>query len=200
MSEVLQFPPKCDFAMNQGDTAPYIEATLVDGTGKVVQLYGTGATVRFVMIGENSGETTSPKISGSATIVTDPSFVQSSGVITIANHGFQAGRPVMLSSTGNLPSGWNNYTVYYPVNITQNTFQLSLSAQGLPVIPTDAGTGTFTMILGRVRYQWVTGDTDTTGKFWAQFKVTYSNGQIQSFPNDRTRHAYIFVYINQKAG
>jgi len=37
---------------------------------------------------------------------------------------------------------------------------------------------------GRVRYAWQTGDTDTPGTFQGEFEVTYSTGEIETFPND----------------
>lgn len=37
---------------------------------------------------------------------------------------------------------------------------------------------------GVVQYAWQSGDTDTTGTYYAEFEVTYSDGTIESFPND----------------
>lgn len=37
---------------------------------------------------------------------------------------------------------------------------------------------------GRVRYQWVTGDTSVAGWYRAEFEVTYSDAKIETFPND----------------
>jgi hypothetical protein len=38
---------------------------------------------------------------------------------------------------------------------------------------------------GVVYYNWSAGDTDTIGSFEAEFEVTYSGGEIESFPNNR---------------
>ena len=37
---------------------------------------------------------------------------------------------------------------------------------------------------GRVRYAWQAADTDTPGTFQGEFEVTYSTGEIETFPND----------------
>ena len=37
---------------------------------------------------------------------------------------------------------------------------------------------------GVMKYEWAPGDTDTIGTFDAEFEVTYSDGKIESFPND----------------
>lgn len=36
---------------------------------------------------------------------------------------------------------------------------------------------------GRVSYQWVSGDTDDTGVFLAEWQVTFAGGTILTFPN-----------------
>lgn len=36
---------------------------------------------------------------------------------------------------------------------------------------------------GIIRYDWQTGDTDTAGTFLSRFKVTFSDGTIETFPN-----------------
>lgn len=37
---------------------------------------------------------------------------------------------------------------------------------------------------GKVRYDWQTGDTSVAGWYRAEFEVTYSDGKIETFPND----------------
>ena len=37
---------------------------------------------------------------------------------------------------------------------------------------------------GKIQYNWVTADTDTSDEFEAEFNMTLSNGQITSFPNN----------------
>ena len=38
---------------------------------------------------------------------------------------------------------------------------------------------------GVVYYSWSSSDTDTIGSFEAEFEVTYSGGEIESFPNNQ---------------
>ena len=44
---------------------------------------------------------------------------------------------------------------------------------------------------GGVQYQWSAADTDVAGAFRGEFKVTYSSGEIETFPNN----GYIRVTI-----
>ena len=39
--------------------------------------------------------------------------------------------------------------------------------------------------LGQVEYQWAAGDTDTEGQFVGEWEVTFADGTIGTFPNDR---------------
>lgn len=36
---------------------------------------------------------------------------------------------------------------------------------------------------GTVKYEWVTGDTDTAGLFISEFEVTFADSTIETFPN-----------------
>lgn len=38
----------------------------------------------------------------------------------------------------------------------------------------------------QVKYQWQTGDTDTAGTFYGEFKCVFSDSRIETYPNDRT--------------
>ena len=46
---------------------------------------------------------------------------------------------------------------------------------------------------GEVRYSWTTTNTNTDGNFEAEFQVTFSDGGVQTFPND----GYIDVIITE---
>lgn len=45
---------------------------------------------------------------------------------------------------------------------------------------------------GEVQYDWVLGDTDTPGTYYIEFKVTYDNGAVETFPNNS--NATVVVY------
>jgi len=38
-------------------------------------------------------------------------------------------------------------------------------------------------LTGNVRYDWVAADTEVAGTYKAEFEVTFSDGSIQTFPN-----------------
>lgn len=52
---------------------------------------------------------------------------------------------------------------------------------------TDAATG-------NVRYDWASGDTATAGTYNAEFEVTFSDGKIETFPNDE----YLLIVITEE--
>jgi hypothetical protein len=37
---------------------------------------------------------------------------------------------------------------------------------------------------GVIKYSWSTGDTDTVGRYEAEFQVTYSDNSVETFPNN----------------
>lgn len=49
---------------------------------------------------------------------------------------------------------------------------------------------------GIVQYDWQDGDTDTAGQWWAEWEVEYSDGTIETFPNDQ----YILVRVEEDIG
>ena len=46
---------------------------------------------------------------------------------------------------------------------------------------------------GTVQYNWVSGDTSVMGSYQVEFEVTYQDGTIETFPNNR----YIEVEITE---
>lgn len=71
----------------------------------------------------------------------------SPGVVTWTAHGLPAGTPVVLTTTGTLPTGLSPNTTYYvaasPAPAT-NTFSLAATPGGAAINTTGAGTGTHT--------------------------------------------------------
>lgn len=46
---------------------------------------------------------------------------------------------------------------------------------------------------GVVKYQWLTGDTDTAGDYRGEFIVTFNDSRIETYPN----RGYINVHVEQ---
>lgn len=44
---------------------------------------------------------------------------------------------------------------------------------------------------GRVRHNWIVGDTDTTGDFSVEFEILWSDGGVETVPNN----AYLVVSV-----
>lgn len=50
------------------------------------------------------------------------------GVVTLSSHGFQTGDMIYLTTTGALPTGLSQNTIYFVINVTSSTFRLATSA------------------------------------------------------------------------
>jgi hypothetical protein len=67
--------------------------------------------------------------------------IASPGVVTWNSHGLPDGTIVVLSTSGALPTGLAAATVYYVVNSTVNTFQLSATLNGAAIVTTGSQSG-----------------------------------------------------------
>jgi len=80
--------------------------------------------------------------SGTQTAIVTPT------VVTWSSHGRSVGDPVRLTTSGSLPTGFSTGTTYYVSNVlSANTFTLSASVGGAPILATAVGSGTHTCIL-----------------------------------------------------
>lgn len=70
--------------------------------------------------------------------------IASPGVVTWTGHNFENGSPVILSTTGALPTGLTAGTKYFIVNKAANTFQLSATPGGAAINTTGSQSGTHT--------------------------------------------------------
>lgn len=77
------------------------------------------------------------------------------------------------------------------VNLTGATVVFSMMDSTGTVHVSLAAVTITTAAAGLVTYSWVAGDVDTAGTFRGEFKVTYSGGGIQRFPNE----SYIEIEI-----
>ena len=69
-----------------------------------------------------------------------------------------------------------------PVNITYATVMLHMKAISGAVVLTRQMTITDAEN-GVVQYDWQAGDTATVGTYYVEFEVTYSDGNVETFPN-----------------
>lgn len=53
---------------------------------------------------------------------------------------------------------------------------------------------------GVVEYAWQAADTDTIGKYRAEWEVTFGDGGVETFPNGTGSNAYIEVIITGDLG
>lgn len=89
------------------------------------------------------------------------------GVVTLTLHGFQNGDPVVLSTTGTLPTGLVAGTTYYIVAKTTNTFELAATVGGTAINTTGSQSGVHTAVVTPAAGLW-------TGVMWWPF-VDFGN-------------------------
>lgn len=70
--------------------------------------------------------------------------IASPGVVTWANHGLAAGREIVLSTTGALPTGLTAGTTYYVVSPTTNEFSVAATPGGAAINTSGAQSGVHT--------------------------------------------------------
>lgn len=70
--------------------------------------------------------------------------IASPGVVTWSGHGLPDGTPVVLTTTGALPSGLTAGETLYVVGRATNTFQLAAEPGGQPIVTTGSQSGTHT--------------------------------------------------------
>ena len=71
------------------------------------------------------------------------------------------------------------------VNLTATSVRFHMRPIGSSAVKIDAPATISNAQGGIVYYQWTTGDTDTIGSFECEFEVTYTGGEIETFPNNQ---------------
>tara|TARA_B110000858_G_scaffold11968_1_gene12237 strand:- start:437 stop:760 length:324 start_codon:yes stop_codon:yes gene_type:complete len=78
-----------------------------------------------------------------------------------------------------------------PVDLIGTTVKFHMRPIGSSTASIDATASVISEPNGIVQYNWVAGDTSDIGSYQAEFEVTYSDGNVETFPNSR----YINVEI-----
>jgi hypothetical protein len=139
-----------------------------------------GATALFRMVNVLDGTT---KVNKPASVAASLPFTVSGATLTSNDHGLNNGESVTLKTTGTLPVELNTQTNYYVVNATANTLKLALQKGGTAIATTGAGTGTHSLLSGRLTYDREAEDVDRAGTYFGEFQVT-NGGEPSTYPND----------------
>lgn len=70
-----------------------------------------------------------------------------------------------------------------PVDLTGASVDFHMKAPSATGLKVDAAGTIFNQSEGKVRYEWASGDTDTTGLFHAEWEVAFGDGSVETFPN-----------------
>ena len=109
----------------------------------------TSSTAAEPGVGEQNWTSDGTFAKGEKAILGAPSAtvtmtIAAPAVITWTANGLPNDTPVVLSTTGSLPTGLTAGTVYYVVDRTTNTFRLSETPGGAPITTTGSQSGTHT--------------------------------------------------------
>lgn len=136
---------------------------LAPGTsGQVLQTNGASADPSWVTPSSGGGSATWTLVDQSGAAITGNTVtvtIASPGVFTLTAHGFPANAPVVLTTTGALPTGLTAGTVYYVRNPAANTFELSATSGGASINTSGTQSGTHTVTKA---YTWAFSTNTTT--------------------------------------
>lgn len=82
-----------------------------------------------------------------------------------------------------------------PVNLTASNVRIHMRdvAGSLKI---DSPVEVINASEGIIRYDWEAADTDTSGTFYVEFEVTYTDGAIETFPNTGKEVVIILAELN----
>jgi len=78
-----------------------------------------------------------------------------------------------------------------PVDLLGATLRFHMRPIGSTAVSIDSPASIISEAGGIVQYDWVVGDTTQIGSYQAEFEVTYSDGNVETFPNN----SYISIEI-----
>lgn len=170
-------------------TALLIANKTIDYTQLYIELLSSSASFTASQTAKESVD------NGSTATVT--MTIASPGVITHTAHGKSNGQPVVLTTTGALPTGFTAGTWYYIVNVTTNTYQLSATVGGSGINTTGSQSGTHT-----ARYS---GSYEVYGNGWAPggvllTTVAWSAAALDSGTSNDAKLTLDNVVINATGG
>lgn len=70
------------------------------------------------------------------------------------------------------------------INLTGATVHFHMRDAETQVVKVDRAASVTQASQGHVQYNWQTGDTATVGAYEYEFQATYSDGTIETFPNN----------------
>lgn len=70
------------------------------------------------------------------------------------------------------------------IDVTGAAVQFHMKLKGADSLTVDAAGSVVDGSAGHIRYALQSGDTDTAGTYHCEYEVTYSDGRIETFPND----------------
>jgi len=127
-------------------TAPKVYFTGGSGTGAAADAVISGGLLTEINItSSGSGYTTLPTITFTTAVTADSTTDLLTSVVP---HQLTTSDRIKLKTTGGLPTGLSTATIYYIVNPTTYTFQVSLTSGGAAVNFTTNGTGTHSISTG----------------------------------------------------
>lgn len=70
-----------------------------------------------------------------------------------------------------------------PINLTGGSVRFHMRAKSDGTTKVDAAATIVGATDGTIKYAWAAGDTDTNGRYEAEFEVTYADTTVETFPN-----------------
>lgn len=133
-------------------------------------------------------------------------FTVSGYLFTAVAHGYGNGTMLKVSTTGTLPPGTAVSTRYYMVQVTADTYKLSMTRNGTPITTTGAGTGTHTATVSthKLYESLLAGNVGNTphksSTYWLEIGQTNRWKCLDTSTASQTFNADSVTYVLQTKG